>query len=151
MHHTDVDFDISTGVRFHPIEIMLSMAIKVFVVALLGATPVAVMVFEIVLSGSAIFSHGNILIPRRYDKILRRFLVTPDMHRIHHSIEVTETNSNFGFFLSWWDRIFATYREDPGATHEEMRLGLLEYRSKKWQNFWGLLRVPFVKIDKDPF
>ena len=147
MHHTDIDFDISTGVRFHPIEIILSMGIKIFVIALLGAAPLATVVFEIVLSGSAIFSHGNILIPRRFEIMLRYFLVTPDMHRIHHSIEEVETNSNFGFCLSWWDRIFATYREEPKRTHIEMCLGLGEYRSKKWQSFAGLLRVPFAKTD----
>ena len=147
MHHTDIDFDVSTGVRFHPIEIILSMCIKIFVIALLGAAPLATVVFEIVLSGSAIFSHGNILIPRRFEIMLRRFLVTPDMHRIHHSIEEVETNSNFGFCLSWWDRIFATYREEPKRTHTEMCLGLGEYRSKKWQSFAGLLRVPFAKTD----
>ena len=147
MHHTDIDFDVSTGVRFHPIEIILSMCIKIFVIALLGAAPLATVVFEIVLSGSAIFSHGNILIPRRFEIMLRRFLVTPDMHRIHHSIEEVETNSNFGFCLSWWDRIFATYREEPKRTHTEMCLGLGEYRSKEWQSFVGLLRVPFAKTD----
>ena len=147
MHHTDIDFDISTGVRFHPIEIILSMCIKIFVIALVGAAHLATVVFEIVLSGSAIFSHGNILIPRRFEIIFRRFLVTPDMLRIHHSIEEVETNSNFGFCLSWWDRIFATYREEPKRTHIEMCLGLGEYRSKKWQSFAGLLRVPFAKTD----
>jgi len=146
-HHTDIDFDLSTGVRFHPIEIVLSMCFKVLVIALLGAAPLAVMLFEIVLSASALFSHGNILIPRRLDALLRFVLVTPDMHRIHHSVEKIETDSNYGFCLSCWDRLFLTYREEPQGAHDEMGLGLNEYRANKWQSFWSLLRLPFVRSD----
>ena len=147
MHHTDVDFDVSTGVRFHPIEILLSMIIKIAVVAPLGPAPVAVMLFEIILNGSSLFSHGNIRIPIKADSLIRFFIVTPDMHRVHHSVEKMETDSNFGFCLSCWDRIFATYREQPKQTHMAMTLGLEDYRSKRWQNLWNLLRLPFVKLD----
>ena len=145
MHHTDVDFDLSTGVRFHPIEIMLSMGIKILIVVLLGAAPLAVILFEILLNGSSLFSHGNIKVPRLIDSFLRLLLVTPDMHRVHHSVDKIETDSNFGFCLSWWDRLFGTYRDQPALTHRGMTLGLIGYRSKRWQNFWGLLRLPFAK------
>ena len=145
MHHTDLDFDLSTGVRFHPIEIMLSVGIKILIVIPLGAAPLAVMLFEILLNGSSLFSHGNIKVARPIDTRLRLLLVTPDMHRIHHSVDKIETNSNFGFCLSWWDRLFGTYREQPALTHRGMTLGLIDYRSERWQNLWGLLRLPFAK------
>ena len=147
MHHTDVDFDVSTGVRFHPIEILFSMIIKIVVVAPLGPAPLAVMLFEIILNGSSLFSHGNVRIPVKADRLIRFFLVTPDMHRVHHSADKIETDSNFGFCLSFWDRLFSPYRDQPEQTHTAMTLGLNDYRSKRWQNVWSLLRLPFVKLD----
>ncbi|WP_305724289.1 sterol desaturase family protein, partial [Hydrogenophaga sp.] len=115
VHHADLDYDLTTGARFHPIEIVLSMGIKFATIALLGAPVLAVVVFEVLLSACAMFNHGNIRLPERVDRVLRWFLVTPDMHRVHHSVEDDESNSNFGFNLTWWDRLFGTYREQPRA------------------------------------
>lgn len=128
MHHTDLEFDVTTGVRFHPVEIVLSMLIKLAAIVALGPPAVAVLAFEILLNASSMFSHGNVRIPRGFDRIVRLFVVTPDMHRVHHSIVVRETNSNFGFNLALWDRLFGTYRAEPEAGQEGMTLGLKNFR-----------------------
>ena len=128
VHHADLDFDVSTGIRFHPLEILLSMVIKLLAVAVLGAPALAVMMFEVLLNATSMFNHSNIRLPAALDARLRRVLVTPDMHRVHHSIVVRETNSNFGFNLPWWDRLFGTYRAQPAAGHEGMTIGLELFR-----------------------
>jgi len=123
VHHVDMDYDLTTGVRFHPVEILLSMLIKFAAVLVLGPPAAAVVVFEVLLNATAMFNHGNVRIPEGLDRVLRRFVVTPDMHRVHHSIEDAETNSNFGFNLPWWDRLCGTYRAQPQAGHLEMTIG----------------------------
>jgi sterol desaturase/sphingolipid hydroxylase (fatty acid hydroxylase superfamily) len=129
VHHSDVDFDVTTGTRFHPIEILISMVFKAAAVAAIGATPEAVLTFEILLNATAMFNHANASLPSRLESIVRGVLVTPDMHRIHHSIIYNESASNFGFNLSWWDRLFGTYRRDPAGCHETMRLGVDAFRT----------------------
>lgn len=141
MHHTDLDLDVSSGGRFHTIEIILSMIIKVCVVLVLGPPVAAVILFEIVLNVTSMFNHANIRVPA--DRILRWFLVTPDMHRVHHSVLGNETNSNFGFSLPWWDRIFGTYRDQPAAGHAGMTIGLEEFRSPRELYIDRLLTQPF--------
>lgn len=131
MHHADLEFDASTALRFHPLEIILSMALKLLVVILLGAPPIAVLLFEVILNASAIFNHSNIKMPRAIDAVLRLFIVTPDMHRVHHSIHQHETDSNYGFNLPWWDWIFGTYIAQPMNGHVKMRIGLERFRSKR--------------------
>lgn len=128
MHHTDVDFDVSTGLRFHPVEIILSMLIKLMAIAALGAPALAVLIFEVVLNATSMFNHSNVRIPLGLDRVLRWILVTPDMHRVHHSIVPRETNSNFGFNLPWWDRLFGTYRAQPAAGHDAMTIGIEDFR-----------------------
>ena len=128
MHHQDLDFDVTTGARFHPVEILLSMGIKFMVIAALGPSAAAVLVFEALLNGMAMFNHANAKIPLGVDAILRKIVVTPDMHRVHHSILSNETNSNFGFNLSIWDRLFGTYRAQPAAGHEAMTIGIEQFR-----------------------
>jgi sterol desaturase/sphingolipid hydroxylase (fatty acid hydroxylase superfamily) len=128
MHHQDLDFDVTTGSRFHPVEILLSMGIKFMVIAALGPSAAAVLVFEALLNGMAMFNHANAKIPLPVDRVLRLFVVTPDMHRVHHSIAPNETNSNFGFNLSIWDRLFGTYRNQPAAGHEAMTIGIEQFR-----------------------
>jgi len=129
VHHADRDIDVTTGSRFHPIEIGLSMGYKMLLVALLGAPVLAVIIFEIILNGCAMFNHSNVKLPLRFDRILRRFIVTPDMHRVHHSTRVSETNSNYGFSLSLWDRLFRSYTAQPREGHDDMVIGLEEYQS----------------------
>jgi sterol desaturase/sphingolipid hydroxylase (fatty acid hydroxylase superfamily) len=143
MHHADLDFDVTTGARFHPIEIVLSMLIKFAAIALLGAPAVAVLVFEVLLNATAMFNHANVRIPRAIDRALRWIVVTPDMHRVHHSIAALETNSNFGFNLPWWDRLFGTYRAQPAAGHEEMTIGIGQFRAAR--DLWldRMLAIPF--------
>jgi sterol desaturase/sphingolipid hydroxylase (fatty acid hydroxylase superfamily) len=131
VHHADLDFDVTTALRFHPIEIVLSMLIKLAVVVALGAPAAAVLLFELLLNGSAMFNHGNVRLPPRVDRVLRRVLVTPDMHRVHHSDRRHETDSNYGFALSWWDRLFRTYRAQPEAGHEAMTIGLEMFRDRR--------------------
>ncbi len=143
MHHTDVDFDVTTGLRFHPIEIVLSILIKLMAVAALGAPPLAVLIFEIVLNAMSMFNHSNLRIPSRVDRILRWLLVTPDMHRVHHSIVPRETNSNFGFNVPWWDRLFGTYRAQPAAGHEAMTIGIDEFRDLRDLRLDRMLLQPF--------
>ena len=144
IHHADVDFDVSTGVRFHPIEILLSMLIKMVAVCVLGAPALAVIVFEVLLNGTSMFNHGNVRLPQLIDKFVRLVLVTPDMHRVHHSVVVGETNSNFGFNLSCWDRVFGTYQAVPAAGHESMIVGLEEFRELRRQSLWHLLLMPLM-------
>lgn len=131
MHHADTEIDATTGLRFHPVEIVLSMAIKLAVVAALGVPPVAVLVFEVLLNATALFNHANINLPRRVDRVLRLVMVTPDMHRVHHSVIPAETNSNFGFNLPWWDRLLGTYRAQPVKGHLGMTIGLERFRDRR--------------------
>jgi sterol desaturase/sphingolipid hydroxylase (fatty acid hydroxylase superfamily) len=145
MHHTDLDFDVTTALRFHPLEIVLSMLIKLAVVILLGAPAVAVMVFEVILNATAMFNHGNVGLPPWLDQRLRWLLVTPDMHRVHHSVLVEETDSNFGFNLPWWDRLFGTYRDQPREGHTGMTIGLESFRDGRATGLYGLLLQPFQR------
>ncbi|MCR5857400.1 sterol desaturase family protein [Mesorhizobium sp. J428] len=131
MHHADLEFDVTTGLRFHPVEILLSMGIKLAVVAALGPPAVAVLVFEVLLNATAMFNHSNIRIPAAIDRVLRLIVVTPDMHRVHHSIHPSETNSNFGFNLPWWDRLLGTYRPQPRDGHETMTIGIEQFRTRR--------------------
>lgn len=141
VHHADVGFDATTGLRFHPIEIFLSLAIKAAIVILLGAIPWAVIAFEVMLNAASVFNHSNVAIPERLDRWLRWAIVTPDMHRIHHSRRVVETNSNFGFSVSWWDRLCGTYRAEPALGQLGMEIGLRDYRTAL--NLSQLLVLPF--------
>ncbi len=150
MHHTDLDFDVTTALRFHPLEIVLSMSIKLAVVVLLGAPAVAVMLFEVILNATAMFNHGNVRLPLRLDRVLRWMLVTPDMHRVHHSILPEETDSNFGFNLPWWDRLFGTYRDQPRAGHAGMTIGLDYFRDWRATRLYGLLIQPFLNPEPVP-
>ncbi|MFL2551065.1 MAG: sterol desaturase family protein [Arenicellales bacterium] len=129
VHHADLDYDVTTGARFHPIEIILSMLIKFVTIVALGPTIVAVVIFEIVLNAMAMFNHANVRLPLRMDHVLRQLIVTPDMHRVHHSVDYDEANSNFGFNLAFWDRWFGTYRDQPRAGHEQMIIGIQNYRT----------------------
>lgn len=145
VHHADLDFDVTTGARFHPLEILLSMGIKFAVIALLGPPVLAVIMFEVLLNATSMFNHSNVRIPAGVDRVLRLFVVTPDMHRVHHSVEDDETNSNFGFNLPWWDRLFGTYRAQPRAGHEGMTIGIRTFRDGKWCSWiTGMLAMPFV-------
>jgi sterol desaturase/sphingolipid hydroxylase (fatty acid hydroxylase superfamily) len=143
MHHTDLDFDTSTGVRFHPIEIVLSSCIKLAVVAVIGPPALAVLLFEVLLNATSLFSHGNIRIHPGLDRWLRWLVVTPDMHRVHHSVLPAETNSNFGFNIPWWDRLCGTYRPQPAAGHEGMTIGLSQFREARLLTLPKLLLLPF--------
>jgi sterol desaturase/sphingolipid hydroxylase (fatty acid hydroxylase superfamily) len=145
MHHADLDIDVTTGLRFHPLEIMISLGIKLAAVALLGPPVVAVLVFEILLNATSMFNHSNIYVPIQIDTYLRLLVVTPDMHRVHHSVTIRETNSNFGFNLPWWDRLFGTYRAQPVAGHEKMTIGLSQFRDASKLTLWRLLVLPFVE------
>ena len=144
VHHADPDYDVTTGARFHPIEIILSMLIKFATILLLGPPVVAVIIFEVLLNATALFNHGNVRLPTGIDRILRWFVVTPDMHRVHHSVEDDETNSNFGFNLPWWDRLFGTYRNQPRGGHVGMTIGIRGYREPREVSWLpGLLVLPF--------
>jgi sterol desaturase/sphingolipid hydroxylase (fatty acid hydroxylase superfamily) len=143
MHHADLDFDVTTGVRFHPIEILISLGIRIAVVAGLGAPALAVLIFEILLNATSMFSHGNVRLPAALDRIARRLLVTPDMHRVHHSIDPRETNSNFGFNFSVWDRLFGTYRPAPAAGHTGMTIGITQFRDARELWLDRMLTQPF--------
>lgn len=143
MHHADLDYDLTTGARFHPIEIFLSMGIKFATIFLLGPPVVAVVIFEVLLNATAMFNHGNVRLPQGVDRVLRWFLVTPDMHRVHHSVEDDEANSNFGFSLPWWDRLFGTYRDQPRGGHEAMTIGIRKYRETRDVSWLpGMLLLP---------
>lgn len=143
VHHADLEIDVTTGLRFHPIEILLSMAIKLAAVAALGAPPVAVLLFEVILNGMAMFNHSNLALPPALDRLLRLVVVTPDMHRVHHSILPAETNSNFGFNLSWWDRLLGTYRPQPAAGHTGMTIGIELFRDRRELWLDRMLTQPF--------
>ena len=144
MHHADLDFDVTTGARFHPVEIILSVAIKMAVIVLIGAPAVAVMIFEVVLNATAMFNHSNVKLPLGLDRVLRLFVVTPDMHRVHHSVIPHETNSNFGFNLPWWDRLFGTYRDQPEKGHQDMTIGIDMFRSPSELHLHKMLAQPFT-------
>jgi sterol desaturase/sphingolipid hydroxylase (fatty acid hydroxylase superfamily) len=144
VHHADMDIDVTTGLRFHPIEIVLSMAIKLMTIVLLGAPLPAVLIFEVGLNATSMFSHSNIRLPLGVDGILRLFVVTPDMHRVHHSVIIRETNSNYGFNLPWWDRLFGTYVAQPARGHGGMTIGLAQFRDPQQLTLLRLLALPFV-------
>ena len=146
MHHTDLDLDVSSGTRFHPLEIILSLVIKLAVVAMIGAPPLAVLLFEMLLNATSLFNHANLRLPLSLDRWLRLAVVTPDMHRVHHSVIVRETDSNFGFNLPWWDRLFGTYRAQPRDGHDAMVIGLKEWRDLDQLGLWRLLCIPFVSL-----
>jgi sterol desaturase/sphingolipid hydroxylase (fatty acid hydroxylase superfamily) len=143
VHHADLDFDLTTGTRFHPIEILISMVIKCSAVAAIGASPAAVLVFEVLLNATAMFNHANASLPRAVERWLRCLLVTPDMHRLHHSVEYDESSSNFGFNLPWWDRLFGTYRARPRLGHDAMTIGVDAFRSADDLRLDQLLIQPF--------
>ena len=143
MHHADLEIDVTTGLRFHPIEILLSMLIKFAVVAALGAPALSVLIFEVLLNATSMFNHSNVRMPLGLDRVLRWIVVTPDMHRVHHSIVVRETNSNFGFNLPWWDRLFGTYRAQPEAGHEAMTIGIEQFRDPRELGLDRMLVQPF--------
>jgi sterol desaturase/sphingolipid hydroxylase (fatty acid hydroxylase superfamily) len=144
VHHADLDFDVTTGLRFHPLEIVLSMGIKLAVIAALGPPPAAVLVFEVLLNATSMFNHGNVRLGARLDRALRWLVVTPDMHRVHHSVRSAETNSNFGFNLPWWDRLLGTYRDQPADGHEAMTIGLEQFQTPLRQSLWRLLLLPLT-------
>jgi sterol desaturase/sphingolipid hydroxylase (fatty acid hydroxylase superfamily) len=143
MHHTDLDLDVTSGARFHTIEILASMGIKLLVVIALGAPALGVLIFEVVLNATAMFNHANVRLPESLDRVLRLVLVTPDMHRVHHSIIPRETHSNFGFNLPWWDRLFGTYRDQPEAGHIGMTIGIDQFRSPRELVLDRMLTQPF--------
>ncbi|AJC48658.1 sterol desaturase family protein [Allofrancisella guangzhouensis] len=146
VHHADMEYDVTTGLRFHPIEIVLSMIIKFGVIIFIGAPVLAVIIFEIVLNATSMFNHGNVNLSPKIDKFLRYIVVTPDMHRVHHSVLSKETNSNFGFNFSIWDKIFQTYIKQPKSAHENMDIGVNEYRNpKQTQTLLGMLCMPFKR------
>ncbi|MBV8835043.1 MAG: sterol desaturase family protein [Alphaproteobacteria bacterium] len=142
MHHTDLELDVTSGVRFHPLEILISMLIKFAVVVVIGAPAVAVLIFEVLLNATSMFNHANLAVPARIDRVLRWLVVTPDMHRVHHSVEVAETNSNFGFNLPWWDRLFRTYRAQPAAGHDAMTIGIDAFRDARELRLDRMLAQP---------
>jgi sterol desaturase/sphingolipid hydroxylase (fatty acid hydroxylase superfamily) len=143
MHHADLDFDVTTGIRFHQVEIVISMGIKLAAVALFGTPAAGVLAFEVLLNATSMFNHSNIDIPTGRDAILRMFAVTPDMHRVHHSIVVRETNSNFGFNLPWWDRLLGTYRAQPEAGHDAMTIGIEQFREARELRLERMLTQPW--------
>ena len=144
MHHADLEFDVTTGLRFHPLEILISMGIKIAVVTALGAPMLAVLIFEVLLNATSMFNHGNVALSVRIDRWLRLLVVTPDMHRVHHSIIRRETDSNFGFNLPWWDRLFGTYRDQPAAGHLGMTIGIEEFRDSRDLRLDRMLIQPFM-------
>jgi len=150
VHHADLDFDVTTGLRFHTLEILLSALIKLAVVLVLGPPAVAVVLFEVLLNATSMFNHSNVKMPAWLDRLLRCFLVTPDMHRVHHSVIHRETNSNFGFNLPWWDYLMGTYRPQPRDGHEGMKIGLTEYSDERQvDRLPGMLLLPFRR-EKSP-
>ena len=147
MHHADLEFDVTTGVRFHPVEILLSMVVKLGVVLALGAPALGVLIFEVLLNATSMFNHGNVLLPKPIDRVLRMIVVTPEMHRVHHSIDPAETNSNFGFNLPWWDWLFGTYRAQPAAGHAGMTIGIDVFRQIGDLRLDRMLIQPLVNSD----
>ena len=151
VHHADLDYDLTTGLRFHPLEIILSMIIKLTVIVALGPPVIAVIAFETILNGMAMFNHGNIKLAPSVDRVLRLFVVTPDMHRVHHSVIIRETNSNYGFNFSCWDRLLGTYMAQPSKGHEDMTIGLSQFRDPKQLMLPRLLILPFIaELGKQP-
>jgi sterol desaturase/sphingolipid hydroxylase (fatty acid hydroxylase superfamily) len=148
MHHADLDIDVTTGARFHPVEIALSMALKFAAIAAMGAPAWSVLAFEVVLNGTAMFNHSNVRMPLALDRVLRLAVVTPDMHRVHHSVVIAETNSNYGFNLPWWDRLFGTYRAQPAAGHEGMTIGLASYRDPRLLGLGRMLLIPLNEAER---
>ncbi len=149
MHHSDQAFDVSTAVRFHPLEILLSIFIKGLLVLILGIPATAIIIFEVILNGVALFNHGNIRLPKGWDATIRTLLVTPDMHRVHHSDIPTETNSNYGFNLSLWDKIFGSHTAQPQKGHQDINIGLKEFSIQQQTNgFMVLLKMPFISTKK---
>ena len=146
VHHTDLDFDVTTAIRFHPLEIFISMLFKVLCVFLIGADPLGVIAFEMILNGCAMFNHGNVLLPEKLDKTLRWLLITPDVHRIHHSTLAEETDSNYGFSLSCWDRLFGTYTDQGQHPQETMSMGLKGFPRASELSFIALLTLPFKAL-----
>lgn len=144
VHHSDTNFEVTLGLRFHPFEIILSLFYKFFVIALLGATPLTVLVYEIVLALFSLFSHSDINLPQAWDRQMRRLVITPDWHRVHHSVHRTETDSNYGNFLSLWDRWFASRVGQPRDGHQAMLIGLNEFRDDPSQSLPALLANPFA-------
>jgi sterol desaturase/sphingolipid hydroxylase (fatty acid hydroxylase superfamily) len=144
VHHADLDFDVTTGLRFHTLEILLSMGIKLTAVVLLGAPALAVLIFEVLLNATSMFSHGNVRLPSWLDRGLRLLVVTPEMHRVHHSVNPAETNSNFGFNVPWWDYLLGTYRSQPAKGHEGMTIGLCQFRDDRVEQLHWMLALPFV-------
>lgn len=143
MHHSDQGFDLTTALRFHPLEIVISMLWKALIIVVLGAPVVAVLIFEVVLNGMAMFNHANARLPLKFDAMVRRLIVTPDMHRVHHSTIQRETDSNYGFNLSIWDRLFGTYIAQPASGHDDMRIGLDDYDGPQTRNLVWALLLPF--------
>jgi sterol desaturase/sphingolipid hydroxylase (fatty acid hydroxylase superfamily) len=152
VHHADLDFDVSTGLRFHTVEILLSFGFKSVVVVLLGAPATAVLIFEIVLNATSMFNHSNVRLPLGLDRLLRLIVVTPDMHRVHHSVVRRETNSNFGFNLPWWDFLLGTYRDQPEKGHEHMTIGLRHFRDEHRADRlpWMLILPIWGTVDEYP-
>lgn len=144
VHHSDGDFDTTTGIRFHPIELIISMLYKMTIIIVIGAPVAAVIFFEVVLNGTALFNHGNVSLPPRLEHWARLVFVTPDVHRVHHSVLVKETNSNYGFFLTWWDRLFGTFRSQPQHGHDGMRIGLTQFAPQRSVAVGSLLVQPFA-------
>jgi sterol desaturase/sphingolipid hydroxylase (fatty acid hydroxylase superfamily) len=145
MHHADVDIDVTTGLRFHPLEILLSLGIKIAAVLALGVPALAVLIFEVLLNATSMFNHSNVKLPPWLDRLARWIVVTPQMHQVHHSVERAETDSNFGFNLPWWDRLFGTYRAEPKAGEKNIVIGLPDFRDAKEQRITSLLTQPFRK------
>jgi sterol desaturase/sphingolipid hydroxylase (fatty acid hydroxylase superfamily) len=148
VHHTDLEFDATTALRFHPLEIVLSILYKAFCIVLIGGNPESIIAFEIILNGAATFNHSNVRIPDKIDRILRWLIVTPDMHRIHHSVEPTETDSNYGFSISWWDRLCKTYVATPKQPQTSMAIGINAFRKQDELGFVECLLIPFKAIIK---
>lgn len=146
VHHSDLDFDVTTGIRFHPLEIIVSIGIKAIPIVVLGLSPLSVLIFEVVLNASSLFEHSNLNIPQKIDWFLRLFIITPDMHRVHHSVLAHETNSNYGFNLSCWDYIFKTYRAQPEQGHQQVQIGLPHLQNNSDVGFLKLLIMPFRKL-----
>jgi len=148
VHHADLDYDVTTGARFHPLEIVFSMLIKMAAMVVIGPSVLAVIIFEVLLNATAMFNHGNVQLPKAIDRVLRRWVVTPDMHRVHHSVREEEANSNFGFNLPWWDRLFGTYRDQLQNGHQGMVIGIHQYRDpKQVVHLSGMLVLPLKRLD----
>lgn len=148
MHHSDRDYDVTTGNRFHPLSILISSLIKTVLILLAGPTVLAVVVAEVLLNACAMFNHSNLRVPIAFDRVLRLFVVTPDMHRVHHSIDPHEHNRNFGFNFPWWDRLFGTYLAQPALGHDEMEIGIEGFRDESTEKLMPLLRQPLQKTTR---